>query len=107
MIEKLLTIQQTAELLNVSPQTIYNLNKRGQLPFIQIGRLHRVSRTALEDLIHPAPATATPAAAEPPATPETPETVNPAAAAKSGSNGNPAVIEVMNPIYSNGICPLI
>lgn len=56
MIERLLTIQEVATALSVSTQTVYNLHRRGHLPFVQIGRLHRIQESALNHLINPTPA---------------------------------------------------
>ncbi len=39
--EPLLTGGETAKLLRVSEMTIYNLNKRGELPCVRIGRAVR------------------------------------------------------------------
>ncbi len=40
-IEALLTPKETAELLGVSQMTVYNLNRRGALPRVLIGRAVR------------------------------------------------------------------
>jgi len=44
----LLTTEQTAEVLNVSPRTIFALGKDGVLPRVQIGRAVRFRRADVE-----------------------------------------------------------
>jgi excisionase family DNA binding protein len=47
----LLTEQQAAQSLAVSPSMLYHLRKRGQIPFIQIGRAVRYELPALEQWV--------------------------------------------------------
>lgn len=44
---KLLTIQQTAEILKVTPQWLYQLARAGNLPIVRLGRNVRVDEGRL------------------------------------------------------------
>lgn len=47
--DRLLTVKEAAETLRVTEWTIYRLMKRGQLPFIKVGkRFTRIRRRDLE-----------------------------------------------------------
>jgi excisionase family DNA binding protein len=48
---QVLTVQQTAEILQCRPATIYHLIREGDLPAFRVGRMYRLSRTALEEWI--------------------------------------------------------
>lgn len=48
---KLLTVQETAELLSLSKPMVYKLMERGELRYVKIGRSRRVEAAAVEDLI--------------------------------------------------------
>ena len=48
-IQNLLTVQQAAKLLNITPAAIHKAIKRGRLPCLKLGRLFLIQRT---DLIH-------------------------------------------------------
>ena len=45
---KLLTAKETAELLRVRPQWVYQMVRRGQLPSVRLGRQVRVDEDALK-----------------------------------------------------------
>jgi excisionase family DNA binding protein len=45
---ELLRVTETAAVLDVSTDFVYDLMKRGKLPYVRLGRLIRVPRTALE-----------------------------------------------------------
>jgi excisionase family DNA binding protein len=47
----LLTIQETADLLNVSRSHLYRLIQRGELPVVRVGGCTRVHRVALERML--------------------------------------------------------
>ena len=47
--EGTLTPQQIAEFLQIDPQTVWRMIKRGDLPAIKIGRIYRVMRKDFED----------------------------------------------------------
>jgi excisionase family DNA binding protein len=49
-IDGLVSIREAAEFLSVCPASIYNLNSRGQLPFVKIGGSRRIPRRALVEL---------------------------------------------------------
>lgn len=44
-----LTPQQVAELLQVEPQTIWRMIRRGELPAIKVGRVYRITRTDFDE----------------------------------------------------------
>ena len=49
MEDRLLTVKEAAEILRVTEWTIYRLMKRGQLPFVKVGkRFTRIRRRDLE-----------------------------------------------------------
>jgi excisionase family DNA binding protein len=48
---RLLSIQEAAERLNVSPWRAYDLARQGLLPVVRLGRSLRVSETVLEQFI--------------------------------------------------------
>lgn len=54
-----LTINEAAQMLNVSPRTLYNIINRRELESVTIGRLVRIPREALDRYIdaHRRPAT--------------------------------------------------
>lgn len=43
--EGTLTPQQIADFLQVDPQTVWRMIKRGDLPAVKIGRIYRVTRS--------------------------------------------------------------
>jgi len=47
----LLTIEQTAELLNLSRTSIYRLINDGRLPIVKIGRSVRIRRSTVEEIV--------------------------------------------------------
>lgn len=47
----LLTVEETAELLNVHRSTVYDLIGRGDLPSVKIGRRRLIYRQSLVDFI--------------------------------------------------------
>ena len=51
MAPKLLTVQEVAEILRVTPNTVYRWIKRGRLPVVRIGYLVRLPASAIENLI--------------------------------------------------------
>jgi excisionase family DNA binding protein len=48
---QILTVKQTAELLQCRPATVYHLIRDQDLPAFRVGRAYRLSRTALEEWI--------------------------------------------------------
>jgi excisionase family DNA binding protein len=46
--EKVLTVMDVAELLSLSPITVYRLAKRGEIPAVRVGRCWRFTREAIE-----------------------------------------------------------
>lgn len=46
-----LSLAQAARLLGISPLNALNAAKKGQIPFIRIGRLYRVPKSALMKMI--------------------------------------------------------
>ena len=46
--EKLLTIEEVAEFLNLEYKSVYRLVRNGELPAARIGRVYRVSRSDLD-----------------------------------------------------------
>jgi excisionase family DNA binding protein len=55
---QLLTVQDVAEIFQISPHTVRRMANRGELPYIPLGpRLKRFRRSDIEELINqPAPA---------------------------------------------------
>ena len=51
MNNKLLTIKDVQDRLNVSRQTVYNLTTRGKLKYIRIGRAVRFEQSEIENFI--------------------------------------------------------
>ena len=51
MNQHLLTTHEVAEALRVSPETIRNLIARGELSACRIGRVYRVPRESVEQLV--------------------------------------------------------
>ena len=51
MIEKIYTLKQVAELLQVSKQTIYNYIKAGKLQATKTGKEYRVTNEQLEQFV--------------------------------------------------------
>jgi excisionase family DNA binding protein len=50
--ERLLTVKEVGEILNLKPARIYELTREKKIPFIQIGeRQYRYSRQAIENFI--------------------------------------------------------
>ena len=47
----LLKVDEAAELLQVTPETIYRWARRGLLPYVKLARVLRINRTELERLI--------------------------------------------------------
>ncbi len=63
----LLTVQETAALIKVSPGTVLRHVAAGRLPAVRVGRLIRIRREAVEDLLEPvAPASWEPTTADDP-----------------------------------------
>lgn len=56
MTEQFLTTDEAAEALQVSPRTIARLIANGTLPAVRIGRIVRIDRVALGELINAATA---------------------------------------------------
>ena len=50
-IHDLLTIEQVAEVLNVSDQTVRKLVKNNEIKTVKFGRIYRVTRQALNEFI--------------------------------------------------------
>lgn len=50
----LLTVNETAEMLRISPGTVRRHVASGKLPAVRIGRAVRLERVAVERVIHPA-----------------------------------------------------
>ncbi len=48
----LLTVQEAAELLRISPNTCYELIRQVRIPHIRLGRVIRIPRHGLETWIH-------------------------------------------------------
>jgi excisionase family DNA binding protein len=48
---KFYTIPEVAEFLGVTPATVYAIHRRGDLAFVKIGRLNRITETALLQFI--------------------------------------------------------
>lgn len=44
----LLTVREVAQMLSVSPMTVYRMIRSGDLPAIRIGRCYRVDRRVVE-----------------------------------------------------------
>lgn len=44
---ELMTLGEVAKVLKVTKPTLYKLNRRGEFPFVKIGRLTRVEKGAL------------------------------------------------------------
>ncbi|BEL01938.1 helix-turn-helix domain-containing protein [Actinoplanes sichuanensis] len=51
----LLTTGAVAEILGTSRQQVVNLCERGDLPFVMVGKHRRITRSAVEELLHPRP----------------------------------------------------
>lgn len=52
MTQKLLTVKEVSEILNVKPARVYEMTREKKLPFVQIGeRQYRYSETALQNWI--------------------------------------------------------
>ena len=52
MTQKLLTVKEVVEILNLKPARIYELTRQNKIPFVQIGeRQYRYSETALQNWI--------------------------------------------------------
>ena len=49
--ERLLRVEEIAEVLSVSPARVYELIRRGTLPAVRLGRTVRASRAALSRFI--------------------------------------------------------
>ena len=47
----LLKVEAAAELLKVTPETVYRWARRGILPVVKLGRVLRINRSELERLI--------------------------------------------------------
>jgi nitrogen PTS system EIIA component len=45
---KLLTVQETARLLNISIFSVYRMANKGQIPSLKIGNMRRFKRTDLD-----------------------------------------------------------
>ena len=60
VVEDLLTVQETAELLRINKNTVYEMIKRGELPHYKIGKQIRVRRGDIESRLAPAAAPASP-----------------------------------------------
>jgi excisionase family DNA binding protein len=52
MMERLITVHSAAKYLSLSPQTIYNLVKHNDIPFVRIGRAVRIDKTVLDELLN-------------------------------------------------------
>lgn len=52
MAQKLLTVKEVGEILDLKPARIYELTREKRIPFVQIGeRQYRYSQTAIENWI--------------------------------------------------------
>lgn len=52
MTQKLLTVKEVSEILDLKPARIYELTRQKKIPFVQIGeRQYRYSETALQNWI--------------------------------------------------------
>ena len=52
MTEKLLTVKEVSEILDLKPARIYELTRERKIPFVQIGeRQYRYSETAIQNWI--------------------------------------------------------
>jgi excisionase family DNA binding protein len=51
MARKLLTVQEAAEILRVTPNTVYRWTKRGRLPVVRLGYLVRIPASTIENLV--------------------------------------------------------
>ena len=49
--EGLLTVKQVAELLNLTPWTVYQLVYKKEIPFTKIGKIIRFDRNKISDFI--------------------------------------------------------
>jgi excisionase family DNA binding protein len=45
------TVHEVAKLLKTSPNSIYNAIKRGEIPYVRIGKLIRIPGAALDDML--------------------------------------------------------
>lgn len=54
--QRVLTIQQVADELQVSRRTVYTLISKGDLQSIKVGHSRRVPRSVLDEFISPTPA---------------------------------------------------
>jgi excisionase family DNA binding protein len=50
-IEQLLRVDQVAEVLQVHPQTVYNLLRRGKIRAAKVGRAWRIKPEAIDDYL--------------------------------------------------------
>jgi excisionase family DNA binding protein len=50
--ERLITVHSAAKYLSLSPQTIYNLVRRKDIPFVRIGRAVRIDKSVLDALLN-------------------------------------------------------
>jgi len=48
---RFLTVAEVAELMRVSPMTVYRLVQAGELPAVRFGRSYRIPESAVVDLI--------------------------------------------------------
>jgi excisionase family DNA binding protein len=48
------TVHEVAKLLNTSPNSIYNGIKRGEIPYVRIGKLIRIPAAALDGMLNKA-----------------------------------------------------
>lgn len=51
MAPKLLTVQEVATILRITPNTVYRWIKRSRLPVVRLGYLVRIPESAIENLI--------------------------------------------------------
>lgn len=49
--KQLLTVKEAAEVLSLTPDTIYRMTKTGRLPSVRIGRTIRIKKDDLDTLI--------------------------------------------------------
>ena len=49
--KRLLSVEQSAEYLDLHPDTVRRHLKAGTIPYLKVGRVFRISRKALDDLI--------------------------------------------------------
>lgn len=49
--KQLLTVKEAAEVLSLTPDTIYRMTRTGRLPMVRLGRTIRIKKDALDSII--------------------------------------------------------